>query len=117
MFSGEKDPNILNAFYILKLHIALMEKMHLMMLRKVELLNDVTFQDLLLSISFQFGLFFVCWFCERVKALLYTNSLGQREGFKSPTLHPERLVLDSSLGTEVSFRQINCIFLQRCTPF
>lgn len=45
MFSGEKNPNMLNVFYILKLHIALMEKMHLMMLKKVELLTDITFQD------------------------------------------------------------------------
>lgn len=35
----------MNAFDILKLHNALMQKMHLMMLKKVELLTDVTFQD------------------------------------------------------------------------
>lgn len=45
MFSGEKHPNMMDAFYIFKLHIALMEKMHLMMLKMVELLTDVTFQD------------------------------------------------------------------------
>lgn len=35
----------MNAFYILKWHTTLMEKMHLMMLKKVELLTDVTFHD------------------------------------------------------------------------
>lgn len=88
---------MMDAFYIFKLHIALMEKMDLMMLKMVELLTDVTFQDWLLSISFQWGLFFVCWFCERVKALLCTNFLGQRKGFKFSMLHSERLVLDSIL--------------------
>lgn len=94
MFSGEKHPNMMNAFYIFKLHIALMEKMHLMMLKKVELLTDLTFQGLIIEHIY---LFFVCWFCERVKALLCTNFLGQRKGFKFPTLHSERLVLDSIL--------------------
>lgn len=45
MSLGEKNPNMLNAFYILKLHIALMEKIHSLMLKKVKLLTDITFQD------------------------------------------------------------------------
>lgn len=38
----------MNAFYILKLHIALLENMHLIMVKKIKdgkLLTGITFQD------------------------------------------------------------------------